>query len=226
MGHTLILDTSRPHESMDAYVAEPSGTPRGGIVVIQEIFGVNAHMRGVADRFAEEGYVAIAPSLFDPVEKGVELGYDQEGMQKGLKMIAELGLLRPMQDVGIAAALIADRYKVKVGSVGYCWGGTVAMLAGFRLGLPSASYYGARNVPFLTEPAKANVIFHFGERDHSIPPEMVEKHRELKPEMDTWVYPADHGFNRDVGPSYDEPSAKLAMERTLAFFARELAAQG
>jgi Dienelactone hydrolase and related enzymes len=223
MGRTLILDTSRPHESMDAYLAEPAGTPKGGIVVIQEIFGVNAHIRSVADRFAAEGYVAIAPALFDPVEKGVETGYDQEGMTKGVKMVAELGLLRPQQDVGIAASYLADTYKVKVGTVGYCWGGTVAMLAALRLGLPSSSYYGSRDVPFLGEPAKANVIFHFGERDHSIPPEMVEKHRELKPEMDTWVYPADHGFNCDVRGSYDEPSAKLAWERTMAFFARELA---
>ena len=104
MGRTLILDTSRPPESIDAYLAEPSGTPKGGIVVIQEIFGVNAHIRSVADRFAEEGYVAIAPSLFDPVEKKVELGYDQEGMQKGVKLIGELGLLRPTQDVAIAEA--------------------------------------------------------------------------------------------------------------------------
>ncbi len=166
MGRTLILDTSRPHESMDAYLAEPEGTPEGGVVVIQEIFGVNAHIRSVADRFAAEGYVAIAPALFDPVQKDVELGYDQDGMQKGVKYISELGLLRPMQDVGIAASLIADQYKVNVGTVGYCWGGTVAALAALRLGLPSSSYYGSRNLPFLTEPAKANVIFHFGERDH------------------------------------------------------------
>lgn len=223
MGRTLILDTSRPAESMDAYLAEPDGKPKGGIVVIQEIFGVNAHIRSVADRFAAEGYVAIAPALFDPVEKDVELGYDQDGMQKGVKLIGELGLLRPMQDVAIAARLIADQFGVKVGTVGYCWGGTVALMAAFRLGLPSSSYYGSRNVPFLSEPAKANAIFHFGERDHSIPPNMVEKHRELKPEMDTWVYPADHGFNCDVRASYDEPSAKLAWERTLAFFGRELA---
>ncbi|MDR6936212.1 dienelactone hydrolase family protein [Luteibacter sp. 3190] len=223
MGRTLNLDTSRPHEDMDAYLAEPAGTPRGGIVVIQEIFGVNAHIRSVADRFAAEGYVAIAPALFDPIEKGVETGYDQEGMTKGLKCVAELGLRRPTDDSVIAAKYLADNYKVKVGTVGYCWGGTVAMLAALRHGLPSSSYYGSRNVPFLTEPAKANVIFHFGERDHSIPPDMVEKHRELKPEMDTWVYPADHGFNCDVRASYDEPSAKLAWERTLAFFARELA---
>lgn len=223
MGRALTLDTSRPSESMDAYLAEPEGTPKGGIVVIQEIFGVNAHIRSVADRFAAEGYVAIAPSLFDPVETGVELGYDQEGMGKGVKLISELGLLRPQQDVKVAGDWLASQYNVKVGTVGYCWGGTVALMAALRLGFPSSSYYGSRNVPFLSEKAKANVIFHFGERDHSIPPEMVEQHRKLKPEMDTWVYPADHGFNCDVRASYDEPSAKLAWERTLAFFARELA---
>ncbi|TCV94788.1 carboxymethylenebutenolidase [Luteibacter rhizovicinus] len=221
MGSTIILDTSRSNESMDAYIARPTGTPRGGIVVIQEIFGVNAHIRSVADGFADEGYVAIAPALFDPVRKGVELGYDKEGMQAGGKLVAELGLHRPVEDVAVAARAIA--YAGKIGTVGYCWGGTVALMAALRLGLPSASYYGSRDVPFLSEDAKAPVIFHFGERDHSIPPEMVEKHRELKPEMDTWVYPADHGFNCDARASYDAPSAKLARERTLAFFARYLA---
>ena len=226
MGHTLSLDTSRHHhEHMDAYLAEPpKGVEvRGGIVVIQEIFGVNAHIRSVADRFAAEGFVAIAPALFDPVQKGVELGYDQEGMTRGVKYISELGLLRPTQDVDVAAKYLAHHFKVKVGTVGYCWGGTIALLAALRLGLPSSSYYGSRDVPFLAEKAKANVIFHFGERDHSIPPEMVEKHRELKPEMDTWVYPADHGFNCDVRASYDEASAKIAWERTRTFFETELA---
>ena len=121
MGRTLILDTSRPHESMDAYLAEPAGAPKGGIVVIQEIFGVNAHIRSVADRFAAEGYVAIAPALFDPVEKGVETGYDQEGMTKGVKMVAELGLLRPQQDVGIAAAYLQATYGVYLLSTRQIW---------------------------------------------------------------------------------------------------------
>ncbi|MBB3228989.1 carboxymethylenebutenolidase [Luteibacter sp. Sphag1AF] len=222
MGSFITLDTTRPNESMDAYVARPAGTPKGGIVVIQEIFGVNAHIRSVADRFADQGYVAIAPALFDPVQKHVDMGYDPESAQKGVKLVTELGLRRPMEDVGIAALAIADAGKV--GTVGYCWGGTIAVMAAIRLGLPSASYYGSRNVPFLTEEAKAPVVFHFGERDHSIPADMVEKHRELMPQMDTWVYPADHGFNCDARSSYDESSATLAMERTLAFFAKHLAA--
>jgi carboxymethylenebutenolidase len=220
MGKTITLDTNRTSGPIGAYLAEPAGKPKGGIVVIQEIFGVNAHIRSVADRFAAEGYVAIAPALFDPIEKGVETGYDNEGMQKGVKLIAELGLARPLDDVEVAAKAIA--YAGKVGTVGYCWGGTIALMAALRLGLPSASYYGSRNVPFLTEEAKAPVIFHFGEKDHSIPPEMVQKHRELMATMDTYVYDADHGFNCDARGSYDAAAAKLAMDRTLAFFAKYL----
>jgi carboxymethylenebutenolidase len=220
VAHTITIPTSRT-QCIGAYVAEPAGKPKGGIVVIQEIFGVNAHIRSVADRYAAAGYTAIAPAFFDHLETGVELGYDQAGMQQGVKLIGELGLWLPLEDVGSAAAAIASAGRI--GTVGYCWGGTVALLAALRLGLPSASYYGSRNVPFLTEEPKAPVVFHFGERDHSIPPEMVAKHRELLPQMDTYTYPADHGFNCDVRESYDPPSAKLAWDRTLAFFDKHLA---
>ena len=220
MGHNISLPTSRT-QCIGAYVAEPAGKPKGGIVVIQEIFGVNAHMRSIADRYAAAGYTAIAPAMFDHLETGIELGYDQAGMQQGARLAGELGLWLPLQDVASAAEAIASAGKI--GTVGYCWGGTVALLAALRLGLPSASYYGSRNLPFLSETPKAPVQFHFGERDHSIPPEMVAKHRELLPQMDTFVYPADHGFNCDARASYDAPSAKLAWERTLAFFEHHLA---
>ena len=106
--------------------------------------------------------------------------------------------------------------------MGYCWGGTVALLAALRLGLPSASYYGSRDVPFLEETPKAPLIFHFGEHDESIPPEMVQQHRDALPQMPVHTYPADHGFNCDVRASYDAASAKLARQRTLAFFAEHL----
>jgi carboxymethylenebutenolidase len=217
----IVTLQSSPERPITAYLAEPAGKPKGGIVVIQEIFGVNAHIRDVADRFAALGYTAIAPSFFDHLRPGVDLGYTQEDMQEGIKLIGELGLARPLDDVAAAARAIAS--SGKVGTVGYCWGGTVALMAALRLGLPSVSYYGSRNVPFLTETPKAPVIFHFGAKDHGIPPEMVQKHRELLPQMDTFVYPADHGFNRDIGASYDAPSAKLALDRTMAFFDKHLA---
>ena len=219
MSHTISLPTSGT-QCIGAYVAEPAGTPKGGLVIIQEIFGINAHIRSVADRYALAGYTAIAPAFFDHLETGVELGYDEAGYAKGKQLVGELGLERALEDVASAAEAIASAGKI--GTVGYCWGGTVALLAALRLGLPSASYYGARNLPFLGETPKAPVIFHFGERDRSIPPEMVAKHREMLPQMDVYTYPADHGFNRDVGASYEPASAKLAWDRTLAFFEQNL----
>jgi carboxymethylenebutenolidase len=221
MGQQINIPTTRT-QCIGAYLAQPQGKPKGGIVVIQEIFGVNAHMRSVVDRFAEAGYTAIAPSFFDHLETGVELGYDEAGFSKGKQLVTELGLERAVEDVASAAEAIASAGRI--GTVGYCWGGTVALLAALRLGLPSVSYYGARNLSFLHETPKAPVMFHFGEKDQHITRDMVAKHRELLPQMETFTYPADHGFNRDVDPRvYDEPSAKLALQRTLAFFDKYLA---
>ena len=220
MGQHINIPTTRT-QCIGGYLAQPQGKPKGGSGVIQEIFGVTAHIRHVADRFAEYGYTAIAPAFFDHLESGVELGYDQVGANKGKQLIAELGLERALEDVASAAESIASAGKI--GTVGYCWGGTVALLAALRLGLPSVSYYGARNLPFLTEAPKAPVMFHFGEKDASIPPDTVARHRELLPQMPTHVYPAGHGFNREVGADYDPDSARLARERTLAFFAEYLA---
>lgn len=220
MRQQINLPTTRT-QCIGAYLAQPVGKPRGGIVVIQEIFGVNAHMRSVADCFAEHGYTAIAPAFFDHLETGVELSYDAAGYAKGKQLVTELGLDRALEDISSAAEAIASAEKI--GTVGYCWGGTVALLSALRLGLPSVSYYGARNLPFLHEVPKAPVMFHFGEKDQNITPETVAKHREALPQMETFTYPADHGFNRDVGAQYDEASAGLAMQRTLAFFEQHLA---
>ena len=219
MGHWTKLDTA--HGQVSAWRDEPSGTPRGSIVVIQEIFGVNAHIRSTAEDFATQGYVALAPAYFDVIETGVELDYDTDGIAKGRELITELGLEAA---VDITAAAVRELAKIggKVGTVGYCWGGTVALLAALRLGLPSASYYGARNVPFLQETPRAPVIFHFGERDTSIPPEMLALHREHLPQMPLHTYPAGHGFNCNVRADYDAPSAALARQRTLAFFSEHL----
>lgn len=222
MGKHITIPTSGT-QCIGAYVAEAPGKPKGGIVVIQEIFGVNAHVRSVADRFAAAGYTAIAPAFFDHLETGVELDYTEKGMNEGKQLVSELGLDRAVEDVASAADAIASAGKI--GTVGYCWGGTVAMLSAIRLGLPSVSYYGARNVPFLGEKPKAPVMFHFGEEDKSIPPEMIAKHRQMLPQMDVFTYAgAGHAFNRDIDPShYHEASAKLALQRTLAFFDKHLA---
>jgi len=221
MGERINLNTAGMH-CIGAYLAKPPGEPKGGIVVVQEIFGVNAHVRSVADRFAAAGFTAIAPAFFDFVEQDVELNYDDVGMNKGRELIGDIGLDRAVEAVASAADSI--RSSGKIGVVGYCWGGTVALLAAQRLGFPSVSYYGARNVPFLGEPLKAPVMFHFGANDKSIPAEAIEKHRNAYPYAPVYVYEGTgHAFNRDVDPThYNETAANLAWQRTLAFFDQQL----
>ena len=216
MGRDIAFETSAGNVS--AWRAEPVGAPRGGIVVVQEIFGVNAHMRSVADRYAAEGFVAIAPAYFDPVERGVELGYDQDGVAKGRALVTALGLERAVSVTAAAAKLLQDE-GLKVGVVGFCWGGTVALLANTRIGLPAVSYYGARNVAFLDEPLRAPIQFHFGDHDNSISTEDVAMHRDKHPSAEVYVYPAGHAFNRDVDPKvFDAASARQAHTRVLALF--------
>ena len=222
MSEWITLDTH--HGPVRAWQVLPEGKPRAALVVIQEIFGVNAHMRGVAERFAAEGYAVLAPSFFDLVD-GPEadpdaLPYSPEGVKDGLERVNTLGMEKALEVVRAAATRLAPYGKV--GTVGYCWGGSVALLAAMRLGLPSASYYGGRNVNFLDETPKAPVIFHFGAQDKSIPPEAVQAHREKLPQMATYFYPADHAFNREVGHAYDPDSAALALQRTLDFFTEHL----
>jgi carboxymethylenebutenolidase len=223
MGHAIQLNTTRLH-CIGAWIARPEGKAKGGLVVAQEIFGVNAHMRAVVDRFAAHGYVAIAPAFFDHVETGVELGYDEEGFRRGRELVGEVGLDLAVEDVASAAEAIASAGRI--GCVGYCWGGTVALLAATRLGMPAVSYYGARNVNFLAETPRAPLMLHFGERDNSIPAEAIARQRAAWPQADVYTYPAGHAFDRTVDPNaYDSPSAQLALERTLAFFDRHLAVE-
>jgi len=208
------------------WLARPGGTPRGALVVIQEIFGVNAHMRAVADGYAGEGYLALAPALFDPVERDVELGYDEDGFKHGRELVQALGAERALAIVEAAAARLraelgdAGDDGARIGAVGFCWGGTLALLANTRLGMPAVSYYGARNVQYLDEPLRAPMMFHFGGQDTSIDAEAIELHRRKLPDAAVYVYPdAGHAFNRDVDPNAFEPaSARLARERTLRLF--------
>jgi carboxymethylenebutenolidase len=224
MGSRINIMTAGTH-CIGAYLAEPDGKPKGGLVVVQEIFGVTQHIRDVADRFAEAGYTAIAPAFFDFVEDDVELAYDRAGTARGKDLAMDVGLDRAVEAVASAAESISSAGRI--GVVGYCWGGTVALLSAQRLGLPAASYYGARNTGYLDQPLKAPVIFHFGENDRSIPAEAVEKHRKAWPDAPVHVYEhSGHAFNRDVDKSaYNEAAARLAGERTLAFFDKELAGQ-
>lgn len=218
MSEWMSLET--PSGRIRAWLAKPHVPPRGALVVLQEIFGVNKHIRAVCTTFAEHGYVAMAPALFDHFEHDVQLGYDPEGVERGRELVERLGFPRALEDIRAAAAQLQEYGKV--GVVGYCWGGTAAYLANTRLSLPAVSYYGARTVPFLDEQLDAPMMFHFGEHDPSIPQTDVELHRQRHPEAEIHVYPAGHGFNCDQRDDFHRPSAELALERTLGLFRRAL----
>lgn len=202
-----------------AYRAEPDGPPRGGVVVIQEIFGVNAHIREVADGFASAGYLAVAPALFDRLERGVELGYDAAGMEVGIDLArGKLNITDAMTD--LAAAIDVASEAGKVGVVGYCYGGLLTWLAACRLdGVAAASSYYGGGVPGHAKlRPKCPVILHFGALDAHIPLEDVETFAAAHPESAVHVYDADHGFNCDHRASFDAAASELARERTLAHF--------
>ena len=203
-----------------AWRADPHTPPRGALVVVQEIFGVNAHIRDVCKTFADHGYVTMAPAFFDHFEHDVQLRYDPEGVDHGRELVERLGFDRAVEDVHATAAQLGEYGKA--GVVGYCWGGTVAFLANTRLSMPAVSYYGARTVPFLAEQAKAPMLFHFGEHDASISAKDIEAHREHQEHAEIHVYPAGHGFNCDQRCDFERHSATLALERTLAFLRRAL----
>jgi carboxymethylenebutenolidase len=210
-----------------AYVAQPAGKPKGGIVVIQEIFGVNSHIRAVADGYAADGYLAIAPAIFHRVKPDVELGYQPDDMAAGMALkTASEALPSPgvMQD--IQAAINYAAQAGKVGIVGYCYGGLLAWRAACDLtGLSAAvPYYGGgvTTPDEMTRQPKCPVMAHFGEQDHWIPLESVEAFKKAHPGVEVYVYPANHGFNCDQRGSYNAEAAKLARERTLAFFAKHV----
>lgn len=221
MGHWIDVDTL--HGPVRAWRAEPVGPSRGAVIVIQEIFGLDAHVRSVADRIAAAGFVAVAPAPFDVVERGIEFSYAQDSYPRARAIATELGFVRAM-DVMSATADLLQFEGLRVGAVGFCWGGTLAFLCNTRLGLPAVDYYGARSVPFLDEPMRAPLLCHFGERDASIPADAIELHRQKQPQAQVFVYPsAGHAFNRDADiHAYDAPSAALAWRRTLDFLAENL----
>jgi carboxymethylenebutenolidase len=215
MGHWVSLQT--PTGTISAWRADPPVNSRGALVVIQEIFGVNGHIRNVVDRFAGHGFTAIAPALFDHIEHHVELGYDEDGVAYGRQMVEKVGFDRAVDDVAAAQRLLQP--DGNVGVVGYCWGGTVAFLSWARLRLPAVSYYGARTAPFLAhERSNAPLMLHFGELDKSIPPETIAAHREALPDAKIHLWPAGHGFNCDQRQDYNATVATQALQRTLAFF--------
>jgi carboxymethylenebutenolidase len=214
--------------SFPAYVAQPVGPAKGAVVVLQEIFGVNSHIRSVADGYANDGYLAVAPATFHRVKPGVDLGYADADRAAGsaLKTAVE-ALPAPGVLPDIQAAIRYAAQAGKVGVTGYCWGGLLTWRSACLLdGLSAAvCYYGGG----MTTPdesvrqPKVPTMAHFGEKDHWIPLVSVEAFRKSHPEVEVHVYAADHGFNCDQRGSYDAAAARLARERTLAFFGKHLA---
>lgn len=221
MAETIELTAADGH-TLSACRALPAGTARGGVVVIQEVFGVNAHIRDVCDRFAAAGYAAVAPALFDRLTPGVELGYDEGGITRGRALVAELGWETPLLDISAAASAL--KAHGKVGVVGYCWGGSVSFLAGCRLPFACAAvYYGRQIVDFLAETPRCPMIMHFGADDPLIPQENVAAIRAARPDVPIYVYAgAGHGFNCDRRADFRADAATSALGRTLDLFAHHL----
>jgi carboxymethylenebutenolidase len=227
MGEWIQLKAADGH-AFPTYVARPAGPARGAVVVLQEIFGVNSHIRAVADGYAAQGYLAVAPSTFHRVKADVNLGYSSDDMSAGIALKGQVeGLPAPGVLPDIQAAIDHAAQAGKVGIVGYCWGGLLTWRAACLLqGLSAAApYYGGG----ITTPAeiartpRVPVLAHFGERDHWIPLEGVQAFQKAHPGVEVHVYAADHGFNCDQRGSYEATAAQLARERTLAFFAKHLA---
>ena len=205
-----------------AWRADPAGAARGGIVVIQEIFGVNAHIREVTDRFAAAGYLAVAPAIFDRIEKGFDVGYDPDFRARGMSVVGKVDFEQVLRDA--AAAIAVAKEGGKVGIVGYCFGGSVAWAAAARLAGPFAAvgYYGGQILAMKALEPKVSTMLHFGEKDQHIPVAGVRELAAAHPDVPVHIYPADHGFNCDHRASYDAPSAALAWDRTLEFFGKHL----
>ncbi|MPY74364.1 MAG: dienelactone hydrolase family protein [Alphaproteobacteria bacterium] len=221
MGTNIDITASDGHK-FAAYRADPTGKAKGAVVVVQEAFGVNAHIREMADRFAQEGYLAIAPALYDRVERGIDVGYTGADREKGIKTMQASNFDNTMKDV--AATLDLCKQAGKVGITGWCWGGSVSWLAacrveGFACSVPC---YGGRIPDHYKEKPRCPVQFHWGETDASIPMEKVRMVEKEHPEIESHIYPAGHGFTCDHRDSYDEKSAKLAYKRTMEFFAKHI----
>lgn len=225
MGEHVTLRASDGHQ-LDAYVARPAGAPIGGLVVVQEAFGVNSHIRSVADGYAKDGFLAVAPALFDRIQRGVDLGYTGDDMQKGLAISRQLNPDDGVKDVAAALDYARRESGKKAGVIGYCLGGSMAWLAATRLDPDAAvGYYGGSILKFAAENPKSPVMLHFGLEDQHIPKaEIEEKVAAAHPAVPIFWYQAGHGFNCNDRASYNAEAAKLARERSLEFLKKHVAA--
>jgi carboxymethylenebutenolidase len=208
----------------NAYFAESNGPARGAVVLVQEIFGVNSHIRSVADDFAAQGFHVIAPALFDRVQRDLELSYNPADTAQGMKAARQIGMDTALKDVAASISHARAEWRgLKVGVLGFCYGGSLAWLAATRLD-PAAAvcYYGGQIAANAAETPHCPVIMHFGAKDPHIGPAEVEKIRAAHPDLPVFIYDAGHGFNCDQRKDYEPESAKLARQRTLEFFNRHL----
>ena len=224
MGQMVNLTSADGH-SFPAYVAQPTGKPRGAMVIVQEIFGLNHHIKSVADSYAADGYVSIAPAFFERVHKGLDIGYTPQDIENGRAIMMKVDMEKVVVDVAAAVAHVKGHGKV--GLVGYCWGGRVAWVSAARVdGLAcTVSYYGG-GVPGLASlKGKVPVMFHWAELDHAIPLDTVEAFTKAHPEVaaTSFIYKgAQHGFNCDERGSYNAEATKIARGRTNEFLLKHL----
>ncbi|MDR3516824.1 MAG: dienelactone hydrolase family protein [Azospirillaceae bacterium] len=221
----MIALTAKDGHAFSAYRADPPDAAKGAIVVVPEMFGVNPHIRKIVDDFARQGYVAIAPAVFDRVKTDVVLGYDDVGLTEGLELARQVGVAESLADIQAAVDAVSEAGKVAI--IGYCWGGYLAYTASNRVtGLACAvGYYGGGIVDDYREKRRVPTLLHFGESDLLIPFEDVTQFRAHRPDVSVFSYPAGHGFNGDDRDSYDADSARSAEERTLTWISQFVAGQ-
>ena len=224
MGETVRLTSPFDGFELAAYHVKPDDARRGGLVLIQEIFGVTDHIRELADGFAEDGYEVIAPSFYDRLEPGFQADYSQESIQRGV----QFSQATPWDQVAADLQAAIDALQPPVFVTGFCWGGAAAWLAACRCSGVAAvsSFYGRRISELKDETPRAPTILHFGKADASIPPERVEEIREAHPDLPIYLYEAGHGFVSDRRADYEPDSARLARLRTLAHFSRNGGGRG
>jgi carboxymethylenebutenolidase len=225
MGEHVTLRASDGFE-LGAWVARPAGEPVAGLVVVQEAFGVNEHIRSVTDGWARDGFLAVAPAIFDRVERGVELGYSGDDLQRGVAMIRRGDTGDRVKDVAAALAFARQETGKKAGVIGYCLGGSVAWLAATRLDPDAAvGYYGGQILAYAGEKPKVAIMLHFGLKDDHIPKDQIDtKVAAAHPEVPIYWYEAGHGFNCTPRASYNAEAATLARGRSLQFLREKLSA--
>lgn len=217
------LQASDGHR-LSAYLTSPATPATKAVVIVQEIFGVNKHIRAVTDEYARDGFLAVAPALFDRVERDLELDYLPPDRQRGFSIATQIGMETALRDIAAAVSYATEQVgAAHVGVVGFCWGGSLAWLAATRLRVGAVvAYYGGRIAEYADEQPHCPVMLHFGSRDAHIPESEIDKIRSAHPEIPIHLYDAGHGFNCDYRQDYEPNSAALARQRTLAFLDRDL----